>query len=186
MTSVMDNVSQVFRVHPDLPEDDGPSRCFPRISTRGESGFSVVPVTPSATASPPSRAWGRPVVQGHSGGAAGQLRRFRSMEDFVGRMASKGGEPADSGEFYQGRGHGLPARHPGGQKMAVAPILLESKAKEKKKRPFEGQMSPLWTSPPRRSGRITRSPSRMWGEYAKEEILAFEKEVLASTSAAIP
>ena len=62
------------------------------------------------------------------------------------------------------------------QKMAVAPILLESKAKEKKNG-FEGQMS-LFDIAPEEERADYQITFPDVGEYTKEEILAFEKEVL--------
>ena len=172
MTSVMDNVSKFSEYILTCRRMMGIQVLPPDIN-EGESGFSVsgdaIRYGLSAI-----KSVGRPVVQAIL--AERQVNgRFRSMEDFVGRMASKEVNRRTLENFIKaGAMDSLPGTRR--QKMAVAPILLESKAKEKKNG-FEGQMS-LFDIAPEEERADYQITFPDVGEYAKEEILAFEKEVL--------
>ena len=128
MTSVMDNVSKFSEYILTCRRMMGIQVLPPDIN-EGESGFSVsgnaIRYGLSAI-----KSVGRPVVQ-----AILTERKvngkFRSMEDFVGRMASKEVNRRTLENFIKaGAMDSLPGTRR--QKMAVAPILLETKAKEKK------------------------------------------------------
>ena len=172
MTSVMDNVSKFSEYILTCRRMMGIQVLPPDIN-EGESGFSVsgnaIRYGLSAI-----KSVGRPVVQAIL--AERRINgRFRSMEDFVGRMASKEVNRRTLENFIKaGAMDSLPGTRR--QKMAVAPILLESKAKEKKNG-FEGQMS-LFDIAPEEERADYQITFPDVGEYAKEEILAFEKEVL--------
>ena len=172
MTSVMDNVTkvseyiltcrQVMNI-PILPPD----------INEGESGFSVsgnaIRYGLSAI-----KSVGRSVVDVI---VADREARgpFRSMEDFVDRMSNKEVNRRTLENFIKsGALDTLPGTRK--QKMAVMPSMLEEKTREKKNS-ISGQMSlfDIAGEEEREAFQITFPPI---GEYAKEELLAFEKETL--------
>ncbi len=172
MTSVMDNVSKFSEYILTCRRMMGIQVLPPDIN-EGESGFSVsgdaIRYGLSAI-----KSVGRPVVQAILTERQ-RNGKFRSMEDFVGRMASKEVNRRTLENFIKaGAMDSLPGTRR--QKMAVAPILLETKTKEKKNG-FEGQLS-LFDIAPEEDREEFQITFPDVGEYEKEEILAFEKEVL--------
>ena len=172
MSSVMDNVSKfseyiltcrrmmdIVILPPDINE--------------GESGFSVsgdgIRYGLSAI-----KSVGRPVVD-----AILEERKkngiFSSMEDFINRMTNKEVNRRTIENFIKsGAMDSLPGTRR--QKVAVAPILLDNKARERKNA-WEGQMSlfDLVSEEEKKEYQVSFPDV---GEYSKEELLAFEKDIL--------
>ena len=172
MTSVMDNVSKFSEYVLTCRRMMGIPVLPPDIN-EGESGFSVsgdaIRYGLSAI-----KSVGKPVTEVI---LAERERNgpFRSMEDFVGRMSMKEVNKRTLENFIKsGALDTLPGTRR--QKMAVAPTLLEEKATEKKSM-FEGQLSlfDIAGEEDRNEFQITFPDV---GEYSKDELLAFEKEIL--------
>ena len=172
MSSVMDNVSKFSEYILTCRRMMGITILPPDIN-EGESGFSVsggaIRYGLSAI-----KSVGKPVVD-----AILEEREkegpFRSMEDFVGRMTNKEVNRRTLENFIKsGAMDTLEGTRR--QKMAVAPMMLEAKAKEKKSG-FEGQIS-LFDIVPEEDRSEYQISFPDVGEYSKEEILAFEKEIL--------
>ena len=172
MTSVMDNVSKFSEYVLTCRRMMGIPVLPPDI-TEGESGFSVsgdaIRYGLSAI-----KSVGKPVTEVI---LAERERNgpFRSMEDFVGRMSMKEVNKRTLENFIKsGALDTLPGTRR--QKMAVAPTMLEEKAREKKSM-FEGQLSlfDIAGEEDRNEFQITFPDV---GEYSKDELLAFEKEIL--------
>ena len=172
MTSVMDNVSKFSEYVLTCRRMMGIPVLPPDIN-EGESGFSVsgdaIRYGLSAI-----KSVGKPVTEVI---LAERERNgpFRSMEDFVGRMSMKEVNKRTLENFIKsGALDTLPGTRR--QKMAVAPTMLEEKAREKKSM-FEGQLSlfDIAGEEDRNEFQITFPDV---GEYTKEELLAFEKEML--------
>ena len=172
MSSVMDNVSKFSEYILTCRRMMGITVLPPDIN-EGESGFSVSGESIRYGLSA-IKSVGRPVVDAileerKSGGL------FRSMEDFVGRMTGKEVNRRTLENFIKsGAMDSLPGTRR--QKMAVAPTLLETKAKERKNG-FEGQLS-LFDIAPEEDRSEYQITFPDVGEYSKEELLAFEKEIL--------
>ena len=100
---------------------------------------------------------------------------FSSMEDFINRMTNKEVNRRTIENFIKsGAMDSLPGTRR--QKVAVAPILLDNKARERKNA-WEGQMSLFDIVDDEQKKEFDiRLPEV--GEYEKETKLAFEKEVL--------
>ena len=161
MTSVMDNVSKFSEYVLTCRRMMGIPVLPPDIN-EGESGFSAI------------KSVGKPVTEVI---LAERERNgpFRSMEDFVGRMSMKEVNKRTLENFIKsGALDTLPGTRR--QKMAVAPTMLEEKAREKKSM-FEGQLSlfDIAGEEDRNEFQITFPDV---GEYSKDELLAFEKEIL--------
>ena len=172
MTSVMDNVGKfseyilTCRRMMNIP-------VLPPDINEGESGFSVsgdaIRYGLSAI-----KSVGKPVVDA----ILAEREKdgpFRSMEDFVGRMTMKEVNKRTLENFIKsGALDTLPGTRR--QKMAVAPTMLDEKARERKSM-FEGQLSLFDIA-----GEEDRSEYQITfpnvGEYSKDELLAFEKEIL--------
>ena len=172
MTSVMDNVSKFSEYVLTCRRMMGIPVLPPDIN-EGESGFSVsgdaIRYGLSAI-----KSVGKPVTEVI---LAERERNgpFRSMEDFVGRMSMKEVNKRTLENFIKsGALDTLPGTRR--QKMAVAPTMLEEKAREKKSM-FEGQLSlfDIAGEEDRNEFQITFPDV---GEYSKDELLAFEKEIL--------
>ena len=172
MTSVMDNVSKFSEYVLTCRRMMGIPVLPPDIN-EGESGFSVsgdaIRYGLSAI-----KSVGKPVTEVI---LAERERNgpFRSMEDFVGRMSMKEENKRTLENFIKsGALDTLPGTRR--QKMAVAPTMLEEKAREKKSM-FEGQLSlfDIAGEEDRNEFQITFPDV---GEYSKDELLAFEKEIL--------
>ena len=172
MTSVMDNVSKFSEYVLTCRRMMGIPVLPPDIN-EGESGFSVsgdaIRYGLSAI-----KSGGKPVTEVI---LAERERNgpFRSMEDFVGRMSMKEVNKRTLENFIKsGALDTLPGTRR--QKMAVAPTMLEEKAREKKSM-FEGQLSlfDIAGEEDRNEFQITFPDV---GEYSKDELLAFEKEIL--------
>ncbi|MBS5544562.1 MAG: DNA polymerase III subunit alpha [Lachnospiraceae bacterium] len=172
MTSVMDNVTKVSEYILTCRQVMNISILPPDIN-EGESGFSVsgnaIRYGLSAI-----KSVGRSVVDVI---VADREARgpFRSMEDFVDRMSNKEVNRRTLENFIKsGALDTLPGTRK--QKMAVMPSMLEEKTREKKNS-ISGQMSlfDIAGEEEREAFQITFPPI---GEYAKEELLAFEKETL--------
>ncbi len=172
MSSVMDNVSK-FSEYILTCRRMMDIAILPPDINEGESGFSVsgdgIRYGLSAI-----KSVGRPVVD-----AILEERRkngiFSSMEDFINRMTNKEVNRRTIENFIKsGAMDSLPGTRR--QKMAVAPILLDNKAKERKNA-WEGQMSlfDLVSEEDKKEYQVSFPDV---GEYSKEELLAFEKDIL--------
>ena len=172
MSSVMDNVSK-FSEYILTCRRMMDIAILPPDINEGESGFSVsgdgirygLSVIKSV---------GRPVVD-----AILEERKkngiFSSMEDFINRMTNKEVNRRTIENFIKsGAMDSLPGTRR--QKVAVAPILLDNKARERKNA-WEGQMSlfDLVSEEEKKEYQVSFPDV---GEYSKEELLAFEKDIL--------
>ena len=100
---------------------------------------------------------------------------FRTMEDFINRMTQREVNRRTLENFIKsGALDSLPGTRR--QKMAVGPALLENKARERKNA-FEGQLS-LFDIAGEEEKKEFEVVFPDVGEYAKEELLAFEKDIL--------
>ncbi len=172
MSSVMDNVSK-FSEYILTCRRMMDIAILPPDINEGESGFSVsgdgIRYGLSAI-----KSVGRPVVD-----AILEERKkngiFSSMEDFINRMTKKEVNRRTIENFIKsGAMDSLPGTRR--QKVAVAPILLDNKARERKNA-WEGQMSlfDLVSEEEKKEYQVSFPDV---GEYSKEELLAFEKDIL--------
>ena len=172
MSSVMDNVSK-FSEYILTCRRMMDIAILPPDINEGESGFSVsgdgIRYGLSAI-----KSVGRPVVD-----AILEERKkngiFSSMEDFINRMTNKEVNRRTIENFIKsGTMDSLPGTRR--QKVAVAPILLDNKARERKNA-WEGQMSlfDLVSEEEKKEYQVSFPDV---GEYSKEELLAFEKDIL--------
>ena len=172
MSSVMDNVSK-FSEYILTCRRMMDIAILPPDINEGESGFSVsgngIRYGLSAI-----KSVGRPVVD-----AILEERKkkgvFSSMEDFINRMTNKEVNRRTIENFIKsGAMDSLPGTRR--QKVAVAPVLLDNKARERKNA-WEGQMSlfDLVTEKEKKEYQVSFPDV---GEYSKEELLAFEKNIL--------
>ncbi len=172
MSSVMDNVSK-FSEYILTCRRMMDIAILPPDINEGESGFSVsgdgIRYGLSAI-----KSVGRPVVD-----AILEERKkngiFSSMEDFINRMTNKEVNRSTIENFIKsGAMDSLPGTRR--QKVAVAPILLDNKARERKNA-WEGQMSlfDLVSEEEKKEYQVSFPDV---GEYSKEELLAFEKDIL--------
>ena len=172
MSSVMDNVSK-FSEYILTCRRMMDIAILPPDINEGESGFSVsgdgIRYGLSAI-----KSVGRPVVD-----AILEERKkngiFSSMEDFINRMTNKEVNRRTIENFIKsGAMDSLPGTRR--QKVAVAPILLDNKARERKNA-WEGQMSlfDLVSEEDKKEFQVSFPDV---GEYSKEELLAFEKDIL--------
>ncbi len=172
MSSVMDNVSK-FSEYILTCRRMMDIAILPPDINEGESGFSVsgdgIRYGLSAI-----KSVGRPVVD-----AILEERKkngiFSSMEDFINRMTNKEVNRRTIENFIKsGAMDSLPGTRR--QKVAVAPILLDNKARERKNA-WEGQMS-LFDLVSEEEKKEYQVSFPNVGEYSKEELLAFEKDIL--------
>ena len=172
MSSVMDNVSK-FSEYILTCRRMMDIAILPPDINEGESGFSVsgdgIRYGLSAI-----KSVGRLVVD-----AILEERKkngiFSSMEDFINRMTNKEVNRRTIENFIKsGAMDSLPGTRR--QKVAVAPILLDNKARERKNA-WEGQMSlfDLVSEEEKKEYQVSFPDV---GEYSKEELLAFEKDIL--------
>ena len=172
MSSVMDNVRK-FSEYILTCRRMMDIAILPPDINEGESGFSVsgdgIRYGLSAI-----KSVGRPVVD-----AILEERKkngiFSSMEDFINRMTNKEVNRRTIENFIKsGAMDSLPGTRR--QKVAVAPILLDNKARERKNA-WEGQMSlfDLVSEEEKKEYQVSFPDV---GEYSKEELLAFEKDIL--------
>ena len=172
MSSVMDNVSK-FSEYILTCRRMMDIAILPPDINEGESGFSVsgdgIRYGLSAI-----KSVGRPVVD-----AILEERKkngiFSSMEDFINRITNKEVNRRTIENFIKsGAMDSLPGTRR--QKVAVAPILLDNKARERKNA-WEGQMSlfDLVSEEEKKEYQVSFPDV---GEYSKEELLAFEKDIL--------
>ena len=172
MSSVMDNVSK-FSEYILTCRRMMDIAILPPDINEGESGFSVsgdgIRYGLSAI-----KSVGRPVVD-----AILEERKkngiFSSMEDFINRMTNKEVNRRTIENFIKsGAMDSLPGTRR--QKVAVAPILLDNKARERKNA-WEGQMGlfDLVSEEEKKEYQVSFPDV---GEYSKEELLAFEKDIL--------
>ena len=172
MSSVMDNVSK-FSEYILTCRRMMDIAILPPDINEGESGFSVsgdgIRYGLSAI-----KSVGRPVVD-----AILEERKkngiFSSMEDFINRMTNKEVNRRTIENFIKsGAMDSLPGTRR--QKVVVAPILLDNKARERKNA-WEGQMSlfDLVSEEEKKEYQVSFPDV---GEYSKEELLAFEKDIL--------
>lgn len=172
MTSVMDNMGKITEYILTCRRMMDISVLPPDIN-EGESGFSVsgnaIRYGLSAI-----KGVGKPVVDGileerERGGP------YRSMEDFVGRMSMKEVNKRTLENFIKsGALDTLPGTRR--QKMAVGPTMLDEKSRERKS-VFQGQLSLFDIADEEDRGEYQITFPEV-GEYSKEELLAFEKEIL--------
>lgn len=172
MSSVMDNVTKFSEYILTCRQIMGIPILPPDIN-EGESGFSVsgnaIRYGLSAIKSVGKSVVDTIIADREAGGP------FRSMEDFVGRMTHKEVNKRTLENFIKsGALDTLPGTRK--QKIAVMPVLLESKAREHKS-VIEGQLSlfDIAGEEERDNFQITFPEV---GEYTKEELLVFEKEIL--------
>ena len=172
MSSVMDNVSK-FSEYILTCRRMMDIAILPPDINEGESGFSVsgdgIRYGLSAI-----KSVGRPVVD-----EILEERKkngiFSSMEAFIIRMTNKEVNRRTIENFIKsGAMDSLPGTRR--QKVAVAPILLDNKAR-KRKNAWEGQMSlfDLVSEEEKKEYQVSFPDV---GEYSKEELLAFEKDIL--------
>ena len=172
MSSVMDNVSK-FSEYILTCRRMMDIAILPPDINEGESGFSVsgdgIRYGLSAI-----KSVGRPVVD-----AILEERKkngvFSSMEDFINRMTNKEVNRRTIENFIKsGAMDSLPGTRR--QKVAVAPVLLDNKARERKNA-WEGQMSlfDLVSEEEKKEYQVSFPDV---GEYSKEELLTFEKDIL--------
>lgn len=172
MSSVMDNVSK-FSEYILTCRRMMDIAILPPDINEGESGFSVsgdgIRYGLSAI-----KSVGRPVVD-----AILEERKkngvFSSMEDFINRMTNKEVNRRTIENFIKsGAMDSLPGTRR--QKVAVAPVLIDNKARERKNA-WEGQMSlfDLVSEEEKKEYQVSFPDV---GEYSKEELLAFEKDIL--------
>ena len=172
MSSVMDNVSK-FSEYILTCRRMMDIAILPPDINEGESGFSVsgdgIRYGLSAI-----KSVGRPVVD-----AILEERKkngvFSSMEDFINRMTNKEVNRRTIENFIKsGAMDSLPGTRR--QKVAVAPVLLDNKARERKNA-WEGQMSlfDLVSEEEKKEYQVSFPDV---GEYSKEELLAFEMDIL--------
>ena len=170
MSSVMDNVSK-FSEYILTCRRMMDIAILPPDINEGESGFSVsgdgIRYGLSAI-----KSVGRPVVD-----AILEERKkngvFSSMEDFINRNKEVNRRTIEN-FIKSGAMDSLPGTRR--QKVAVAPVLLDNKARERKNA-WEGQMSlfDLVSEEEKKEYQVSFPDV---GEYSKEELLAFEKDIL--------
>ena len=172
MSSVMENVSKFSEYILNCRRMMNISVLPPDIN-EGESGFSVsgggIRYGLSAI-----KSVGKPVVDAILEERA-KNGKFRTMEDFINRMTQREVNRRTLENFIKsGALDSLPGTRR--QKMAVGPTLLDNKARERKNA-FEGQMS-LFDIAGEEEKKEFEVVFPDVGEYAKEELLAFEKDIL--------
>ena len=172
MSSVMENVSKFSEYILNCRRMMNIAVLPPDIN-EGESGFSVsdggIRYGLSAI-----KSVGKPVVDAILEERA-KNGKFRTMEDFINRMTQREVNRRTLENFIKS---GALDSFPGTrrQKMAVGPALLENKARERKNA-FEGQLS-LFDIAGEEEKKEFEVVFPDVGEYAKEELLAFEKDIL--------
>lgn len=172
MSSVMENVSKFSEYILNCRRMMNIAVLPPDIN-EGESGFSVsgggIRYGLSAI-----KSVGKPVVDAILEERA-KNGKFRTMEDFINRMTQREVNRRTLENFIKsGALDSLPGTRR--QKMAVGPTLLDNKARERKNA-FEGQMS-LFDIAGEEEKKEFEVVFPDVGEYAKEELLAFEKDIL--------
>ena len=172
MSSVMENVSKFSEYILNCRRMMNIAVLPPDIN-EGESGFSVsdggIRYGLSAI-----KSVGKPVVDAILEERA-KNGKFRTMEDFINRMTQREVNRRTLENFIKsGALDSLPGTRR--QKMAVGPALLENKARERKNA-FEGQLS-LFDIAGEEEKKEFEVVFPDVGEYAKEELLAFEKDIL--------
>ena len=172
MSSVMENVSKFSEYILNCRHMMNIAVLPPDIN-EGESGFSVsgggIRYGLSAI-----KSVGKPVVDAILEERA-KNGKFRTMEDFINRMTQREVNRRTLENFIKsGALDSLPGTRR--QKMAVGPALLENKARERKNA-FEGQLS-LFDIAGEEEKKEFEVVFPDVGEYAKEELLAFEKDIL--------
>ncbi len=172
MSSVMENVSKFSEYILNCRRMMNIAVLPPDIN-EGEGGFSVsgggIRYGLSAI-----KSVGKPVVDAILEERA-KNGKFRTMEDFINRMTQREVNRRTLENFIKsGALDSLPGTRR--QKMAVGPALLENKARERKNA-FEGQLS-LFDIAGEEEKKEFEVVFPDVGEYAKEELLAFEKDIL--------
>ena len=172
MSSVMENVSKFSEYILNCRRMMNIAVLPPDIN-EGESGFSVsgggIRYGLSAI-----KSVGKPVVDAILEERA-KNGKFRTMEDFINRMTQREVNRRTLENFIKsGALDSLPGTRR--QKMAVGPALLENEARERKNA-FEGQLS-LFDIAGEEEKKEFEVVFPDVGEYAKEELLAFEKDIL--------
>ncbi len=171
MTSVKDNVTKVSEYIMTCRQMG--MKIVPPDINEGESGFSV---------SNGAIRYGLSAIKSIGQSVVDEIVRerqengsFATLEDFIDRMSSREVNKRTLESFIKsGAMDGLPGTRK--QKFLVSAQLLEQKNKEKKNS-MEGQMSlfDFVGEEDRQDFQITFPDV---GEYAKDELLAFEKEML--------
>lgn len=171
MTSVKDNVSKVSEYIMSCRQMG--MKIVPPDINEGEGGFSVsdgaIRYGLSAIKSIGQSVVDEIVQERNARG------RFQSLEDFVDRMSSKEVNKRTLESFIKaGAMDSLPGTRK--QKFLVSAQLLEQKTKEKKNS-MEGQLS-LFDFVDEEEKQNFQISFPKVGEYTKDELLAFEKEML--------
>ncbi|WP_313582328.1 DNA polymerase III subunit alpha [Lacrimispora sp.] len=171
LTSVMDNVTKVSEYILSCRQM-GISILPPDIN-EGESGFSVsggsIRYGLSAIKSVGKSVVEQIVTEREQNGI------FHDLEDFIGRMSNKEVNKRTLENFIKsGALDTLPGTRK--QKLLIAPVLLEHKAKERKNT-MEGQMTLFDIAGEEEKSHFQITFPEV-GEFIKEDLLAFEKETL--------
>ena len=171
MTSVNDNVSKVSEYIMSCRQMG--MKIVPPDINEGESGFSVADGAIRYGLSA-IKSIGQSVVDEIVRERA-ERGKFQSLEDFVDRMSSKEVNKRTLESFIKaGAMDGLPGTRK--QKFLVSAQLLDQKTKEKKTS-MEGQLSMFDIVDEEEKQNFQISFPKV-GEYTKDELLAFEKEML--------
>ena len=171
MTSVKDNVSKVSEYIMSCRQMG--MKIVPPDINEGESGFSVADGAIRYGLSA-IKSIGQSVVDEIVRERA-ERGKFQSLEDFVDRMSSKEVNKRTLESFIKaGAMDGLPGTRK--QKFLVSAQLLDQKTKEKKTS-MEGQLSMFDIVDEEEKQNFQISFPKV-GEYTKDELLAFEKEML--------
>ena len=171
MTSVKDNVSKVSEYIMSCRQMG--MKIVPPDINEGEGGFSV---------SNGAIRYGLSAIKSIGQAVVDEIvrerterGRFRSLEDFIDRMSSKEVNKRTLESFIKsGAMDGLPGTRK--QKFLVSAQLLDQKVKEKKTS-MEGQMSMFDIVGEEEKKNFQISFPKV-GEYTRDELLAFEKEML--------
>ena len=171
MTSVKDNVSKVSEYIMSCRQMG--MKIVPPDINEGEGGFSV---------SDGAIRYGLSAIKSIGQSVVDEIvrerterGRFQSLEDFIDRMSSKEVNKRTLESFIKsGAMDGLPGTRK--QKFLVSAQLLDQKAKEKKTS-MEGQMSMFDIVGEEEKKNFQISFPKV-GEYTRDELLAFEKEML--------
>lgn len=171
MTSVKDNVSKVSEYIMSCRQMG--MKIVPPDINEGESGFSVADG---------AIRYGLSAIKSIGQSVVDEIVRertergkFQSLEDFVDRMSSKEVNKRTLESFIKaGAMDGLPGTRK--QKFLVSAQLLDQKTKEKKTS-MEGQLSMFDIVDEEEKQNFQISFPKV-GEYTKDELLAFEKEML--------
>ena len=172
MSSVMDNVSKIFGIYLNLPPYDGYCHPAAGYQRRRKRLLCIRRWYPLWTFCDQKRG---KAGRRRNPGRTEEKRYFQFHGRFINRMTNKEVNRRTIENFIKsGAMDSLPGTRR--QKVAVAPILLDNKARERKNA-WEGQMSlfDLVSEEEKKEYQVSFPDV---GEYSKEELLAFEKDIL--------